>query len=313
VNREHASPGPPTGDRLYLLSKSGGRTSRAVVDLLVRRLRRRDVGHAGTLDPFATGLLLVAVGRATRLVPWIHEWSKEYRARVRLGIGTDSLDRTGVVTATAPVPADALERLPAALESLTGIIDQAPPMVSAARVGGERLHALARRGLEVPRESRRREVHEIEVERVAVPDVDLRVVCSTGTYIRVLAQDLGERLGVPAHLAELERTRIGPFRLDRTLPDIDVPGSGDDTLARHAVELPDILPDWPAHTAGDEERRDIRHGRIPAAWSEALSGAPAPARYRILGDDGRLLALVERGDPDSPPRYLRVFAAEDES
>jgi tRNA pseudouridine55 synthase len=311
VNRTRSSAGSPSGDRLYLLAKSGGRTSRAVVDLLVRRLGRRDIGHAGTLDPFATGLLLAATGRATRLVPWIHEWPKEYRARVRLGIATDTLDRTGVVTATAPVPADIPVRLPSALKSLTGVIDQAPPMVSAARVGGERLHALARRGIEVPREARRREVFELSIERMALPDVDLRVVCSSGTYVRVLAEDLGARLGVPAHLAELERSRIGPYRLEAALADADVPGSDEETLARHAVDLADILGDWPVHRADPEELRDIRHGRVPGGWREALSGAAFPVRWRVLGDDGRLLALVERTGSDEPPRYLRVFAAEE--
>lgn len=313
MNRKRSAVGPVSGDRLYLLAKSGGRTSRAVVDLLVRRLGRRDIGHAGTLDPFATGLLLVATGKATRLVPWIHEWPKEYRARVRLGIATDTLDRTGVVTATAPVPADVSARLPSVLASLTGVIDQAPPMVSAARVGGERLHVLARRGIDVPREARRREVFELSMERVALPDVDLRVVCSTGTYVRVLAEDLGARLGVPAHLAELERSRIGPYRLEAALADDDVSDGDDDTLARHGIDLAEVLGDWPVHRAGQEELRDIRHGRLPGSWRESMPGGAVPVRWRVLGEDGRLLALVERSGPDEPPRYLRVFAAENVS
>lgn len=294
---------------MFLVSKSAGRTSRAVVDLLVRRLRRRDIGHAGTLDPFATGLLLLAVGRATRLVPWIHEWDKEYRARVRLGTSTDSLDRTGVVTATAPVPDDVAARIPAALASLTGVIEQAPPMVSAARVGGERLHELARRGLEVPREAKRREVHELRLEGVDLPDIDLRVTCSSGTYVRVLAESLGERLGIPAHLAGLERRRIGPYTLARAISDVEIPGADDRTLLGHAVPLADVLSDWPAFPADDEDLVDIRHGRLPDRWRELLVSTGPRPRWRILGADGALLALVERPDPAAPLRYLRVFAA----
>lgn len=312
------APGVSGDGGLLLVDKSVDRTSRAVVDDLVRALGRRDIGHAGTLDPFATGLLLLLVGRGTRLVPWIHEWDKEYEAVVALGRSTDTLDRTGRVTAEAPVPSDITGRLPAVLDSLTGDIDQAPPMVSAAKVGGRRLHELARAGLEVERAPRRRTIHALEILRVDGPSVSIRVVCSSGTYVRSLAEEIGRRLDLPAHLHELRRTRIGPWQVAGAVPDAELrllPGAG---LMDRAHPLAAIL-DWPVWRTTPGELADIRHGRMPAVLPEAggpevsqLSdagsgeGGRPPARWRVLDDQGSLAALVER-PAGGPPRFLRVF------
>jgi tRNA pseudouridine55 synthase len=280
------------GDGMLLVDKPDGPTSRAVVDDLVRRFGRRDIGHAGTLDPFATGLLLVLVGRATRLVPWIQEWPKRYRALVRFGTATDTLDRTGAVTARSEVPTDLGRRLPAAVAALTGGILQAPPMVSAARVGGRRLHDIARAGEVVEREARERIVHAFDIVAWQPPDLLCDVTCSSGTYVRVLAESLGGLVGVPAHLAELRRTAIGPWPVD----DADAPA--DD---RPMIPLANVLLDWPVHAATEAEAADIAHGRIPATWSPSV---PEAARCRVV-KDGRLLALVERRDAGI--RFLRVF------
>ncbi|TPW17121.1 MAG: tRNA pseudouridine synthase B, partial [bacterium] len=284
--------------------KPAGPTSRALVDRVVRRLGRRDIGHAGTLDPFATGLLLVLVGRATRLVPWIQEWPKSYHATVRFGSSTDTLDGTGRITATGPVP-DALEdRLPAAIASLTGTIRQAAPMVSAARVDGRRLHELARLGITVERVPRDRTVHALTLIDVNGADVELLVTCSSGTYVRVLAESMGEALGVPAHLAALRRTAIGPHVVDSALDASELDGIETDLLADRLIPLTSILVDWPQRRVGPEESVDIGHGRIPRAWNDA-SGDVGPGRFQAVSESGELLALAERHGGHY--RFLRVF------
>jgi tRNA pseudouridine55 synthase len=286
---------------MLLVDKPDGPTSRAMVDRVVRRFGRRDIGHAGTLDPFATGLLLVLVGRATRLVPWMQEWPKRYRAIIRFGAGTDTLDRTGTVTATGALPADIAGRLPDAIAGLTGAIRQAPPMVSAARVGGRRLHEVARAGQVVERAERDRVVHAFDIVAWRPPDLEADVTCSSGTYVRVLAESLGAALGVPAHLAELRRTAIGPWCVADAVTPEAIDAASPEALSGQLVAPGDILLDWPTRTAAPSEAGDIGHGRIPGAWSV---DPPPGERCRIL-HDGELLALVERDGPGF--RFLRVF------
>jgi len=294
------------GDWLLAIDKPPGPTSRAIVDRVVRRTGRRDIGHAGTLDPFATGLLLVLIGRATRLVPWIQEWPKTYRGVVRFGSSTDTLDGTGRILATAPVPDDLGLALPSAVASLTGRIRQAPPMVSAVRVGGRRLHDLAREGKTVEREERERMVHDMRILDVTLPDVELEVSCSSGTYVRVLAESLGEALGLPAHLASLRRTAIGPHLVADSLEGKELDSIEPGRLAARLVPLAAILADWPARLATGEEAVDIAHGRIPAPWNERSEEA-GPDRFLVQAGSGSLLALVEKRDGGH--RFLRVFSA----
>lgn len=294
------------GDWLLAIDKPAGPTSRALVDRVVRRVGRRDVGHAGTLDPFATGLLLVLIGRATRLVPWIQEWPKTYHATVRFGSSTDTLDGTGRILKTAPVPDDLAIALPSVVNSLTGRILQAPPMVSAVRIGGRRLHELAREGTIVERVERERMVHEMRIVDVRLPDVELDVTCSSGTYVRVLAESMGEALGVPAHLLALRRTAIGPHLIAASLDGNELDSMESDRLADRLVPLPAILADWPVRLATEEEAVDIGHGRIPGSWNDPLAET-GPGRFRVQAESGSLLALVERDDGGH--RFLRVFRA----
>ncbi|HEX7878071.1 MAG TPA: tRNA pseudouridine(55) synthase TruB [Candidatus Eisenbacteria bacterium] len=288
---------------MLLVDKPAGPTSRATVDAIVRRFGRRDIGHAGTLDPFATGLLLVLVGRATRLVPWTQEWPKRYRAMIRFGEGTDTLDYTGTVTSRGDVPEDLLARLPAAIAALTGEIRQAPPMVSAAKVGGRRLHELARAGEIVERKERERVVHAFDIIGFNSPDLEVDVTCSSGTYVRVLAESLGGALGVPAHLAGLRRTAIGPWPVEQALaPDAIEALTPPELVARTLIAPGGILVDWPTHEASGTDAIDIGHGRIPGVWT---IDPPRFDRCRIVRD-GSLLALVERND--GAFRFLRVFA-----
>jgi len=286
---------------MLLVDKPDGPTSRAMVDAVVRRFGRRDIGHAGTLDPFATGLLLVLVGRATRLVPWIQEWPKRYRALIRFGEGTDTLDRTGRVTSRGELPDDLEARLPAALARLTGEIRQAPPMVSAARVGGRRLHEMARAGEVVERVEKERVVHAFDIIAFNPPDLEAEVTCSSGTYVRVLAESLGESLGVPAHLAALRRTSIGPWRVEEALPPDAIAEENAEEAAPPLVRPGDILVDWPIHDASAEEAADIGHGRIPAGWRDS----PPPGERSRIAYAGELIALVEQIGASF--RFLRVF------
>jgi tRNA pseudouridine55 synthase len=197
---------------LVVVDKEAGWTSHDVVARCRRIFGQRRVGHAGTLDPDATGVLLVGLGRATRLLRFLTALPKTYEAEVVLGTSTSTLDASGEVTGTWEMEDVSLEAVRAAAESLTGQILQVPPMVSAVKVGGQRLHALARAGVEVEREPRPVTVHRFEVDPGESPDVfRILVECSSGTYIRVLAADLGTALGGGAHVRNLRRTRIGSF------------------------------------------------------------------------------------------------------
>jgi len=217
-------------DGLVVVDKPAGCTSHDVVARLRRVYGQRRVGHAGTLDPDATGVLLVGLGRATRLLRFLQEAGKAYRGRIVFGVATTTLDASGEVLDQQPMPITR-EDVVAATARFTGDIDQLPPMVSAVKVDGRRLHELARAGREVDRAPRRVHVHRFDVEGFEpgpYPDADVVVECSSGTYVRSLAADLGVALGGCAHLASLRRTRVGSFGLDeaRSLDDIGLDPDG---------------------------------------------------------------------------------------
>jgi tRNA pseudouridine55 synthase len=204
---------------LAVVDKEAGWTSHDVVARCRRIFGQRRVGHAGTLDPDATGLLLVGLGRATRLMRFLTALPKTYEAEVVLGTTTSTLDASGEVTGTWDMGSVGLAEVRAAAAALTGPIEQVPPMVSAVKVGGRRLHALAREGIEVDRASRPVTVHRFDVAPGLAPGVfRVEVECSSGTYVRVLAADLGTALGGGAHLRNLRRTRIGSFTTDDARP-----------------------------------------------------------------------------------------------
>jgi tRNA pseudouridine55 synthase len=200
---------------LVVVDKEAGWTSHDVVARCRRIFGQRRVGHAGTLDPDATGVLLVGLGRATRLMRFLTALPKTYVGEVVLGTATSTLDASGEVTGTWDMDTVGLADVRSAAAALTGAIEQVPPMVSAVKVGGRRLHALAREGIEVDRDARPVTVHRFEVAPGLEPGVfRVEVECSSGTYIRVLAADLGAALGGGAHLRNLRRTRIGSFTVE---------------------------------------------------------------------------------------------------
>ena len=207
----------PTG--ICVVDKPAGWTSHDVVGRARRLLGTKKVGHAGTLDPMATGVLVLGVGRATRLLTFITGVDKTYEAQITLGVETDSLDADGEVTVRHDMAPPAAEQVAAAARTLTGPLEQVPPMVSAVKVDGRRLHQLAREGKEVERAARPVVVSQFDVRPTDDPLVwDATVTCSSGTYVRVLAADLGRALGGGAHLSALRRTRVGPFLLEEATP-----------------------------------------------------------------------------------------------
>ncbi len=198
-------------DGLLLIDKPRGLTSHDVVRSVRRLLKTRRVGHTGTLDPMATGVLPVAVGDGTRLVQFLMAGDKSYRATLKLGEETETYDAEGTVTSRLPVPDFSETQIRAACQAFVGEIDQIPPMFSAIKKDGVALHRLARQGIEIEREARRVTISRIDVLEVRLPFVTLEIDCSKGTYIRSLAYDLGRALGTGAHLTELRRTRNGFF------------------------------------------------------------------------------------------------------
>jgi tRNA pseudouridine55 synthase len=282
-------------DGLVLVDKPAGWTSHDVVARIRRLAGTRRVGHAGTLDPMATGLLIVGVDRATRLLGHLALHDKDYLATIRLGITTVTDDAEGEVVDTADATGVSDAALAAAISALTGDVMQVPSSVSAIKVDGKRAYARARAGESVELAARPVQVARFAVVARRGDDVDVEVTCSTGTYVRALARDLGASLGVGAHLTALRRTRIGGFRIDaaRTL----------DQLAAQfdVIPLDDALPAaFPTRALSDEQVFRVARGqRI-----ELVEMPPGPVA--ALAPDGSAVALLEQRD--GRVRSLVVFA-----
>lgn len=291
--------------RVLRLDKVQGPTSHDVVDRVRRLLHQRRVGHAGTLDPLATGLLLVCAGQATKIAPLLSDLDKVYQARVRLGIATDTGDAEGAVCEEAEVPAAIAARLAAALPRFLGSIQQVPPMASAVKVRGEPLHRLRRAGIHVERPPRTVVVHDIEVIEVAPPFVDLRIICGKGTYVRTLAADLAAAAGTCGHLAALRRERIGPFTLAGAVrSDTLAAADPEQVLSQAGMSLAEALAYLPAVVLDDDAAYAVRHGVIPRLEDiRAVGGTLGRGdQARLQGPDGELVAVVvasERLDAES--------------
>jgi tRNA pseudouridine55 synthase len=259
---------------LLLVDKPAGITSHDAIDAVRRALGTRKVGHAGTLDPMATGLLLVGVGRATRLLRFLGDLDKEYEGTARLGEETDTLDADGSVIRSAPVNASE-EDVRDAARALVGEIEQRPPAFSAVKVGGRRLYAAARKGQAIEAPARVVRVDVFDVVRFDGRDFGFRVVCSSGTYIRSLVAEVGSRLGCGAHLTGLVRTAIGPFRVEQAVPP-DRPGEP------RPVET--AVAHLPRVNLGVEEAEAAKHGR-------PLGPAGIEGPHAVFGSDGSLIGV----------------------
>ena len=270
---------------LCAIDKPAGMTSHDVVAVLRRTLGERRVGHSGTLDPGATGVLLCGVGNLTRFLRYLTDLPKTYTGEVVLGSETTTLDSDGEVTATFDMTGTSLDAARNAAACLTGAIMQVPPMVSALKVGGRRLHDLAREGIEVDRRPRPVTVYRFDVD--ATPDAEvlaITVQCSSGTYVRTLAADLGRLLGGGAHLRGLRRTAIGTFD-EASLSPLDSP-----------VLLPMTagLRDYSQVSVDAATAVLVRNGRSLDAW-------PGEGPWVVCGSDGELLAMFERSGASARP------------
>lgn len=258
---------------ILVVEKGAGVTSFQVVARLRRCLRVEKVGHGGTLDPGATGVLPILIGEATKLAPYLMDHEKEYLATVRLGVVTDTLDLTGTVLRTPPVPDLSEARIREVCASFLGTIRQIPPMFSAIHHDGQRLYELARKGIEVPRAPREVAIHALTLESVTLPSFTIRVTCGKGTYVRVLGADIGEALGCGGTLESLVRTRVGPFRLDQAVSWTEVKGAEPSEGLWAALLPPDSgLGHWPEIRLSEEGTVAWLHGR--AVTTTDLGSAP---------------------------------------
>ncbi|HEY7280177.1 MAG TPA: tRNA pseudouridine(55) synthase TruB [Actinomycetota bacterium] len=273
---------------LVLVDKPGGMTSHDVVNRVRRALGTRKVGHAGTLDPMATGLLVIGVGRATRLLRYLSGLDKDYEGAARLGEETDTLDADGAITRTAPVTATRAD-IDAAFLGLTGDLDQRPPAYSAVKVGGEAMHRAARRGEAVEAPARRVHVASFVVTSFDGRDAGFACTVSSGTYVRVLAADAGAALGCGAHLVALRRTRVGPFGIDEATPlDALRAPLPVEQAVRH---LPALRLEHPDEAAAASNGRPL-----------GPAGIAGP--YAVLAPDGRLVAVYRDEHAKAVPEMV---------
>ena len=279
-----------TRSGVLVADKPAGATSFDMVALLRRRLGIRRIGHAGTLDPAATGVLPLLIGEATKLVPYLADEDKEYVVTIRFGVTTDSQDLTGRVLSTAPVPALTRDRMVEATRPFVGRIRQVPPMFSALHHEGRRLYELAREGVEVPREPRDVTVHEIAVEAVADATATLRIVCGRGTYVRTLAADLGDTLGCGGAVERLVRTRVGTFTLAQALAAADLASTPSEELWRRVLPPESAVPHLEAIHLAAEAGEAFVHGQAVGVGS---AEAPARGFVRVHGADGLMLGIGE--------------------
>lgn len=281
-------------DGILNVLKPAGKTSFAVVSLVRRWSGERRVGHAGTLDPDATGVLVLCLGQATRIVEYLAGAGKTYRAEIELGITTDTYDAAGKVVGRGDPSSVTEEQVQQALGSFRGTLAQVPPMHSAIHYRGKRLYELAREGVEVEREPRRVEISRLELLVWQPPGFTIEVDCGGGTYIRSLAHDIGQALGCGAHLKSLVRLRSEPFHVDNAVSLTvleEAFSSGGWQPYLHPLD--EVLLNWPAAILDGEQEDLVRRG-IDVELHFAGDGRPAGDRCRAYSWDGRFLAVLAR-------------------
>lgn len=271
-------------DGVLVVDKPSGMTSHDVVDRVRKALKTKKVGHGGTLDPDATGVLVLGVGKATRFLSYAQSAPKRYLAGIRFGVTTSTLDASGEVTERRDVDIDR-QALDAALDRFRGEIEQVPPMVSAVKIGGEKLYEKARRGETVERPPRKVTIYELTLKAfdpgAATAEID--VTCSGGTYIRTLASDLGEVLGCGAHLGTLRRIAAGGFTVEEAT-------SVDEVEVEKLLPLVEVVRDLPTITVDTDEAESIRHGR-PLDIKPGITEGPV-----ALIHSGQLVAVYAQKD-----------------
>lgn len=312
-------------DGIIIINKSSGLSSRRVGHQVKKILDLKKVGHLGTLDPMATGVLPLCVNEGTKLAPFLTEADKEYVATLKLGEETDTQDSEGtVLSRTTDIPTDA-GRIKAALMSFKGEIWQTPPMYSALKHNGVPLYKLARKGKEVPRQKRRVIVYDLELLEVNVPYVTFHLVCSSGTYVRTICHDAGRKLSCGAHMTRLERVRSGPFHISQALEVEDIESFGCKSMLKDYLVSPkDALICLAEIAVSEEMVRKMRNGvQVTAAdMSEmVLPDFKSGQQLKIISPEGHLVGVVEaladknsfltaEQSEEKIFKILRIFSAE---
>ncbi len=296
---------------VLLIDKPEGLTSHDVVHKVKSILRVKKVGHCGTLDPFATGVLLVCIGQATRITDQLLTQDKTYLFTVHMGIETDTLDKTGTVIASLPGCHVTQERIEAALKDFLGDSIQEVPRYSAVKVGGRRLYSLARKGVEVELPSRPIHIARLELRRYQWPEVKIEVACSKGTYVRRLASDLGKKLGCGGHVKDLRRLASGTFGVERaiSLEQLESLHKGGQ-LHEFMISMSNALAHLPAFVLDDPQLREqLANGHLNARWIEShrryFKEKQEPVR--LLNEQGVLLGLYWPFSQEPKNRNLRIF------
>lgn len=289
-------------DGFLVIDKPAGISSHDVVNRVRRILGTKKVGHTGTLDPFATGVLPIAVGEGTKAIQFLDEGEKAYEAVVRLGLVTDTLDITGTVLLEHDPAGVSQRQLEHAMASLTGEISQLPPMYSAIKQGGQPLYKLARKGIEVERKPRQVLIRQFELLAFNAPLAEVRVLCSRGTYVRTLADDLGKLLGCGACLTELRRTASGPFRLANALTLEQLACYVEEgTAHQYVVDLPAALSHLVQMQLTESELQRLKNGIPPRDRLLEMS----PGLFRLMYEQ-QVIAVAEQ-TPERTISLKRVF------
>lgn len=289
---------------IFNVNKPAGMTSHQVVHTIRKISGSARVGHAGTLDPMATGVLLICVGQAVRVTEYLIDHDKKYRARVRLGIETDTYDAAGTIVAQRAVTATR-EQVENALAGSVGKIEQMPPAYSAIKKEGVRMYVLARRGVEVKRTPRPITIYSLDVRAVALPDIEFDVHCSKGTYIRSLAHDLGAQLGCGACLTALTRTASGQFSLEDAITLDQLRDAFEKKCAEHFLNpLDEALLQFQAVIVNQEIARRVLQGNVLSCEREY-----ATPLLRVYAPSGECIALLERGRQAGEWKPHKVFAS----
>ena len=284
----------------------------------VRRVKkltglRRRVGHGGTLDPLAQGILAICLGQATRLMEYLINETKEYRMEIRLGVATDTYDAEGSVTAEKDPSYVTREQVEVALESFRGILQQIPPMHSALKKEGRRLYELARQGVEVERKPREVEVSRLTLEDVNLPYITLEADCGRGVYMRSLAHDLGQALGCGAHVFTLVRLSIGPFHVSKGISLEEFSKAAEEARWRELVWSPDsVLLRLKSAVVDKAAERCLRNGQPISLGHRGLYAGHLES-YRLYSRDGRFLAVVRFNRPNNRWDPYKVFHIDEPS
>ncbi len=301
------APVQPSG--IFVVDKPGGLSSAGLVAAVKKILGVRKIGHAGTLDPLATGVMVCCVNQATRLARFFLGGDKRYEAMLCLGVETDTQDATGSVTTTCEVPDISKGKIADVLTQFSGDIEQMPPIYSALKQGGVRLYRLARQGRPVQKPPRRVHISSIRLLGVALPEVRFEVTCSAGTYVRTLCADIGSRLGCGGHLKSLRRTMACGFHIDRAITVDELKalagsGKGFDPM----VPMAEALTGVPEVVVGPDMAAEIQYGRPIEKQMLDFNGGSRKKYIKVVDRDRRLLAVLSASDGKNTYDYECVFA-----